>query len=191
MVYQGEFLEIVGASGTGKTTLFHLINGILCPQEGEILFEGQNINHNKKIYDYRRNDLGYIFQDFKLLENLSVYDNIRLPLEIAKKEYGKESIMQLAKKLEIDNLIDAKCRNLSGGEKQRVAVARALVHHPKLLLADEPSGNLDFESRDEMMKILKDYHQSGLTIIMVTHDLELRKYASRIMEMEQIFQTST
>lgn len=185
-IKEGSFAIILGMSGSGKTTLFNLINGSIKAQSGDIKIDNQSIYNDIDITTYRKDYLGYVFQDYKLLENLTAYDNIRLPLEISKKRYSEKEIISLAEQIGIQDILKTKCSQLSGGEKQRVAIARAVINQPKCLLADEPTGNLDGECKNDIMNLLQKLNNQGLTILMITHDTSLTQYASMIINMEDL-----
>ena len=183
-VEEKEFLAIMGASGSGKTTLLNIIGLLDKPDSGIYIFDGQEVNKlNKKELAYIRNrKIGFVFQAFHLVPWATALENVLMPLlyrGVFKKE-DEERALQLLTRLGLEKRINAKPSELSGGEQQRVAIARALITHPKLLLADEPTGNLDSKSSQEVMKIFKELNEEGLTIIMVTHDPEIAKFAQRI-----------
>jgi len=183
-VEEKEFLAIMGASGSGKTTLLNIIGLLDKPDSGIYIFDGQEVNKlNKKELAYIRNrKIGFVFQAFHLVPWATALENVLMPLlyrGVFKKD-DEERALQLLTRLGLEKRINAKPSELSGGEQQRVAIARALITHPKLLLADEPTGNLDSKSSQEVMKIFKELNEEGLTIIMVTHDPEIAKFAQRI-----------
>lgn len=185
----GEFVYIIGKSGAGKSTLLRLIYADLLPTRGVISVEGRDLNLMKRIeVPFLRRQIGVIFQDYKLLENMSVFDNVKLGLDIfyMKRTQAKERIWPLLKRVGMFEKRDDIVKNLSGGEKQRVAVARALINDPKIILADEPTGNLDMENAENIMNVLRECIVSGATVIMATHDKLLReKYPSREIELEK------
>ncbi len=176
-IEKNDFLIIYGKSGSGKSTLINIISGVDYATEGEYLFENKKIANERNRNSLRRNDVGIIIQNYALIGEFSVYKNIAL----ARNDRNK--INELVKLLEIDHLIKTKCKYLSGGEKQRVAIARALVKEPKLIVADEPTGSVDSKSRDIIMSYFKKIHQEGRTIVLVTHDESLRKYALNTVEL--------
>jgi putative bacteriocin export ABC transporter (lactococcin 972 group) len=183
-VEEKEFLAIMGASGSGKTTLLNIIGLLDKPDSGIYIFDGQEVSKlNKNDLAYIRNrKIGFVFQAFHLVPWATALENVLMPLlyrGVFKKE-DEERALQLLTRLGLEKRINAKPSELSGGEQQRVAIARALITHPKLLLADEPTGNLDSKSSQEVMKIFKELNEEGLTIIMVTHDPEIAKFAQRI-----------
>ena len=183
-VEEKEFLAIMGASGSGKTTLLNIIGLLDKPDSGIYIFDGQEVSKlNKNELAYIRNrKIGFVFQAFHLVPWATALENVLMPLlyrGVFKKE-DEERALQLLTRLGLEKRINAKPSELSGGEQQRVAIARALITHPKLLLADEPTGNLDSKSSQEVMKIFKELNEEGLTIIMVTHDPEIAKFAQRI-----------
>ncbi|AEH23160.1 Phosphonate-transporting ATPase [Thermodesulfobacterium geofontis OPF15] len=183
-VEEKEFLAIMGASGSGKTTLLNIIGLLDKPDSGIYIFDGQEVSKlNKNDLAYIRNrKIGFVFQAFHLVPWATALENVLMPLlyrGVFKKE-DEERALQLLTRLGLEKRMNAKPSELSGGEQQRVAIARALITHPKLLLADEPTGNLDSKSSQEVMKIFKELNEEGLTIIMVTHDPEIAKFAQRI-----------
>lgn len=177
-------LFIVGKSGSGKSTLLNLIGGLDKATSGEIIINGSNINNfSEKEYDsYRNTYIGFIFQEFNILEQYNIYENIELSIKLQQKQIEKSEIDELLKKLDITGLGKRKINELSGGQKQRVAIARALIKKPKIILADEPTGNLDSKSSKQIFNILKEISNEQLVII-VSHDMESAiKYADRIIE---------
>lgn len=184
-VEEGDFLAIMGVSGSGKTTLLNIIGLLDKPTSGIYFFDGQEVGklNNKEIAFIRNKKIGFIFQAFHLIPWASALENVLLPLLYRKEgitQKDKERALKLLERLGLGNKIHAKPSQLSGGEQQRVAIARALINSPKLLLADEPTGNLDTQSSSEVIKIFKELNQEGLTIIMVTHDPEIAKNAKKI-----------
>ena len=184
-VYEGEFVGIMGASGSGKTTLLNCISTIDKVTSGHILISGTDVTELKgeKLNKFRREDLGFIFQDFNLLDTLTAYENIALALTIQGKKPKEidEKIKEVAKTLNITKILNKFPYQMSGGEKQRVASARAIVTNPKLILADEPTGALDSKSSRMLLEKLEDLNQSlNATILMVTHDAFTASYCSKI-----------
>lgn len=181
------FIAITGDSGSGKSTLLNLIGGIDVPTGGDICIEGVNIaalESDKRIL-YRRKNIGFIFQDFNLVDFLNVQDNILLPLSVSGKKIDKELYTELLKRLEIFELTKKYPNMLSGGQKQRVAIARAVLMQPKLILADEPTGSLDSRNTENVFKLLKDLAQEfEQTVIMVTHNLDLAKRCDSVIVMK-------
>lgn len=184
-VEEGEFVSVMGESGSGKTTLLNLLSTWDKPTEGEVLLDGISLTSvkEKEISTFRREQLGFVFQDFNLLDNFSLKDNILLPLVLAQtpvKEMEKR-LKPLATKLGIQNLLEKYPYEVSGGQKQRAAVARALITKPKLVLADEPTGALDSKASENLMNIFSDIHELGQTILMVTHSARAPSYSSRVL----------
>ena len=184
-VYEGEFVGIMGASGSGKTTLLNCISTIDKVTSGHILISGIDVTElrGEKLNKFRREDLGFIFQDFNLLDTLTAYENIALALTIQGKKPKEidEKIKEVAKTLNITKILNKFPYQMSGGEKQRVASARAIVTNPKLILADEPTGALDSKSSRMLLEKLEDLNQSlNATILMVTHDAFTASYCSKI-----------
>ncbi len=174
-VAEGAWVSILGSSGSGKSTLLHLLGGLDRPDEnsGQVLYRGQSVweQSQRAINDYRNNDIGFVFQFYHLLPELTVLENACLPAMIGQvNEDGLERAEVLLKEFGLGHRLHHKPRELSGGERQRTAIARALVNEPSVLLADEPTGNLDEETGSEILGVLKELHQDGLAIVMVTHD---------------------
>ena len=184
-VQAGEFISIMGASGSGKTTLLNCISTIDTVSSGHILLDGQDITTitEKNIAAFRRDYLGFVFQDFNLLDTFSLEDNIYLPLVLMGKHYDEmhNRLMPIADRLRISELLKKYPYEVSGGQKQRAAVARTLITRPKLVLADEPTGALDSKSTDELLDIFEDVNRMGQTIVMVTHSVKAASRAGRVM----------
>ncbi|MCD7840419.1 MAG: ABC transporter ATP-binding protein [Erysipelotrichaceae bacterium] len=184
-IEEGEYVAIMGESGSGKTTLLNILAALDKPTSGEILLDGQDMTQisDKKISQFRRDNLGFVFQDFNLLDTFSNKDNILLPLVLSKEPYPymNQRINELAPKLGITNILEQYPYEVSGGQKQRIAVARALINRPKLLLADEPTGALDSASSSQLLEIFNQMNQAGQTILMVTHSVNAASYAKRVM----------
>lgn len=185
-IHEGEFISIVGPSGSGKSTLMHLIGILDNPSKGEIIVEGKDIARlkEKQLAKIRNAKIGFIFQAFNLLRKTSALSNVELPLIYAKikSKERKQIAMQKLKEVGLSDKISNIPSQLSGGQQQRVAIARALVNDPSIILADEPTGNLDSKSGAEIMQILKDLNSKGHTIVIVTHDKNVASQAKRIIE---------
>jgi len=174
-VEEGSWVSILGSSGSGKSTLLHLLGGLDRPDadSGKVLYRGQSVweQSQRAVNDYRNNDIGFVFQFYHLLPELTVLENASLPAMIGHTNAaGAERAETLLKQFGLGHRLHHKPRELSGGEGQRTAIARALVNEPSVLLADEPTGNLDEETGGEILGVLKELHQNGLAIVMVTHD---------------------
>lgn len=186
-VEKGEFVAIVGASGSGKSTLLHLIGGVDRPTFGKVFIDGKNIYNydDDKLAIFRRRQVGLIYQFYNLIPILNVVENITLPLDLDNRKPDSGYLNQLIKLLGLENRKDHLPNELSGGQQQRTSIGRALITNPTIILADEPTGNLDSKSSDEIMKLLKksnrEYKQ---TIIMITHNMEIAKCADRIIKIE-------
>lgn len=184
-VEEGEYVAIMGESGSGKTTLLNILAALDKPTSGEVLLEGNNIVliNEKVISAFRRQNLGFVFQDFNLLDTFSLQDNIFLPLVLSGKAYQEMNsrLQPLAEKLRIKDILAKYPYEVSGGQKQRAAVARALITNPKLVLADEPTGALDSRSSDDLLQIFSQINQEGQTILMVTHSTKAASRASRVL----------
>jgi putative ABC transport system ATP-binding protein len=184
----GEFVCLVGKSGSGKTTLLSLLSGLERPTSGQVTLKGKDITSatEDELALFRRENVGFIFQSFNLIPTLSAWENVALPLFPVKMsgEEREKRALELLEKMEMGHRTEHLPSALSGGEKQRVAIARALINHPKVLFADEPTGNLDSATGDAIMEILKRLHtQERVAILMVTHDAELAKSADRLIRM--------
>jgi putative ABC transport system ATP-binding protein len=184
-VESGEYIAIMGESGSGKTTLLNILASLDKPTSGEVLLEGKNIVNikEKEIAAFRRNHLGYVFQDFNLLETFCIKDNIFLPLVLSGKDYKEmeKRLIPIANKLGINEILEKYPYEVSGGQKQRAAVARAIITNPELVLADEPTGALDSKSSGELLNLFSDINKAGQTIVMVTHSTIAASHASRIL----------
>lgn len=186
-VEKGEFVAIVGASGSGKSTLLHLVGGVDRPTKGKVFIDGKNIYamNDDKLAIFRRRQVGLIYQFYNLIPILNVEENITLPLELDNREVDKKALKELLELLGLENRSKHLPNELSGGQQQRVSIGRALITNPAIILADEPTGNLDSKSSDEIVALLKksnkDYNQ---TIIMITHNMEIAKEADRIIKIE-------
>ena len=184
-VEQGEYVAIMGESGSGKTTLLNIMASLDKPTAGQVILAGKNMAdiRQKDLCAFRRDNLGFVFQDFNLLDTLSLKDNIFLPLVLAGCEYEKmqERLQPLAVKLGIEELLEKYPYEVSGGQKQRAAAARALITRPQLLLADEPTGALDSKASDRLLRIFSQVNQDGQTILMVTHSIQAASRAGRVL----------
>ena len=179
-IKSGEFIAIIGESGSGKSTLLSVLSTLLKPTSGDIVYENTNYKDIKNIDDFRKNNIGFIFQFHYLINYLSVKENINLANEKA----SKEEIFNLLKLLGIENLIDKYPNEISGGQRQRVAIARALINNPKIIFADEPTGNLDSKNSLNVFELFKTLANIGTTIIVATHDKSLAELANKIYEVK-------
>jgi putative ABC transport system ATP-binding protein len=185
-VAHGEFLAVVGPSGSGKSTLFNILGGLAAPTSGEVFIDGTNLREMKESQrtEMRQRKVGFVFQKYNLLPTLSAADNIALAQDIAHNKTRPADFDQTLELLGIKNRLRHKPSALSGGEQQRVAIARALVNQPALLLADEPTGNLDTENSNAVLEILKGLNKRiGQTVLMITHNPEAAAFADRIVHM--------
>lgn len=184
-VEEGEYVAIMGESGSGKTTLLNILAALDKPTAGEILLKGKNIAgiKEKEISAFRRDNLGFVFQDFNLLDNFSLQDNIFLPLVLAgeKPAVMQERMRPIATKLGITEILKKYPYEVSGGQKQRAAVARALITSPQLILADEPTGALDSKAASSLLQLFHSINEDGQTILMVTHSVKAASHAKRIL----------
>ena len=184
-VEKGEYVAIMGESGSGKTTLLNILAALDKPSGGTVLLNGRDIKgiKDKEMAAFRRKNLGFVFQEFNLLDTFSIEDNIYLPLVLAGEKYGqmREKLDQIAGRLGLAELLKKYPYEVSGGQKQRAAVARALITRPQLILADEPTGALDSRSSDELMKLFSQVNREGQTILMVTHSVKAASSAGRVL----------
>lgn len=186
-IERGKFTAIVGRSGSGKSTLLHLIGGLDRPDKGKVWIEGKDIFSLKdeQLAQFRRKKIGFIFQDYNLIPSLNVWENIVLPLGLDHRKVNTQDVEQVLKKIGLADKKDAMPNTLSGGQKQRTAIARALVTRPAIILADEPTGNLDSQTELEVMSLLKScVTDFGQTLVMITHDETIAQMADRIIEIE-------
>ncbi|MBV6433534.1 MAG: Lipoprotein-releasing system ATP-binding protein LolD [Bryobacteraceae bacterium] len=188
-VQRGEFIAIVGPSGSGKSTLFYILGGLASASSGSVIIDGKELAHlsDTERTRIRRDLVGFVFQKYNLLPTLSARDNIEMAQYIAGQTHKPETAAWFRQTLEllgVGHRLNHKPRSLSGGEQQRVAIARAIVNHPALVLADEPTGNLDTENSEVVLKLLRDLNErTGQTILMITHNPEAAAYAHRIVHM--------
>ena len=184
-VEDGEYVAIMGESGSGKTTLLNILAALDKPTSGSVLLDGQNLSkvRESQIAAFRRDNLGFVFQEFNLLDTFSIEDNIYLPLVLAGKSHKEmdSRLTPIADRLGISNLLKKYPYEVSGGQKQRAAVARAIITNPKLVLADEPTGALDSKSTDELLQLFSRINQDGRTILMVTHSAKAASHAKRVL----------
>jgi len=184
-IKKGEFVCIMGPSGSGKSTLLHLIGCLDKPTYGKIFIDGIDISKmsEDELAEIRKNKIGFVFQFFNLYPTLNALENVELPMIIAEKdkEYRRKRAMELLKIVGMEKFKDHFPSELSGGQRQKIAIARALANDPPIILADEPTGNLDSKSGKEVMEIFKKLHEEGKTIVVVTHNKEVAKYSERII----------
>lgn len=187
-IEEGEFIAVMGPSGSGKSTLLNILGGLSHPSAGDLLVDGIDIYQLKgeKLADYRREYIGFVFQSFQLIPYLTILENIMLPLAIVPSRNGDQGSMAagVLQKVGLEEKGHRLPNQLSGGEQERVAIARALVNNPPIILADEPTGNLDSTTGREIMGLLGDLNSEGQTIIMVTHNPENARYAHRIIQLK-------
>lgn len=184
-VENGEYTAIMGESGSGKTTLLNILAALDRPTGGTVLLDGRDIAKikDRELSAFRRDNLGFVFQEFNLLDTFSIRDNIYLPLVLSGKSHTEmaRSLLPIAEKLGIRSILDKYPYEVSGGQKQRAAVARALITRPRLILADEPTGALDSRSTDELLRLFSSIHDDGQTILMVTHSVKAASSAHRVL----------
>lgn len=186
-INKGEFVALMGPSGSGKSTLMNILGCLDTPTKGEYWLNGINVSHmtDNELAEVRNQEIGFVFQTFNLLPRNTALDNVALPLVYAgiSKEARLERARQNLVNVGLGNRVDHKPNELSGGQRQRVAVARALINNPSIILADEPTGNLDTKTSIEIMGLIEDIHAKGNTIILVTHEEDIAKHAHRIVRM--------
>jgi putative ABC transport system ATP-binding protein len=186
-IARGEFVAIIGPSGSGKSTLFHILGGLAAPTEGEVIIDGENIRDltDSQRTVLRQRKVGFVFQKYNLLPTLTARDNIEIARYLAHhRGHYDEHFQTILELLGINHRLDHKPRALSGGEQQRIAIARAMVNQPSILLADEPTGNLDTENSNAVLNLLREVnHRIGQTILMITHNPEAAGFADRIVSM--------
>ena len=184
-IKEGEFVCIMGPSGSGKSTFINNISTIDLPTEGKVYINGVEVRtmSSNEIGRFRYENLGFIFQDFNLLNSHTIYENIALPLSLAhvKTHEIKQRVEDIAKKVGVESLLKKYPYECSGGQKQRVAIARALINNPKIIIADEPTGNLDSVNSHEVLNLFKQLNEEGVTIIMVSHDAMIASYSSKLI----------
>ncbi len=184
-VEEGEYVAIMGESGSGKTTLLNMLASFDKPTSGNIFLDGKDLRtiKNEEMAEFRRKNLGFVFQDFNLLDTFSLEDNIYLPLVLSGENYSsmREKIIPIAKNLRITDILKKFPYEVSGGQKQRAAVARALITNPKLVLADEPTGALDSRSSQELLDLFREINKFGQTILMVTHSIKAASTSDRVI----------
>lgn len=186
-VEKGEFLAIVGTSGSGKSTLLHMLGGLDRPTEGDVIVDGSAIFHLKEeeLTIFRRRKIGFVFQNYNLVPVLNVYENIVLPIQLDGAKVDESYIQKIIQTLGIEDKLEQLPSNLSGGQQQRVAIARALASKPAIILADEPTGNLDSRTSQDVLSLLKVTSQKfAQTIVMITHNDEIAQLADRIIRIE-------
>ena len=185
MVDEGEYVAIMGESGSGKTTLLNILAALDRPTSGTVLLDGKDISaiRENQLAAFRRDQLGFVFQDFNLLDTFSLKDNILLPLVLQGMNWREmeANLLPIANQLRIANLLEKYPYEVSGGQKQRAAVCRALITHPRLILADEPTGALDSRATDALLDVFQQINQTGQTLLMVTHSLKAASRAGRIL----------
>ena len=184
-VEQGEYVAIMGESGSGKTTLLNILAALDRPTGGSVLLEGKELSSIREsaVAAFRRDNLGFVFQEFNLLDTFTLEDNIYLPLVLAGRTFPEmqSRLLPIARQLGIENLLKKYPYEVSGGQKQRAAVARALITQPKLILADEPTGALDSRATDELLRLFESINTMGQTILMVTHSVKAASHAGRVL----------
>lgn len=184
-VEAGEFVSLTGASGSGKSTLMHILGCLDRPSAGVLKFGGQTISamNDKQLAQTRNQNIGFVFQTFNLINRTSALDNVMVPLIYTRRSFAKKTALDALERVGLGKRARHKPSEMSGGECQRVAIARAIVNRPQLILADEPTGNLDSRNGEQIMKIFHDLHASGITIVLVTHEMDIAVQAERMIQM--------
>lgn len=184
-IEKGEFVAIMGPSGSGKSSLMHIVGLLDSPNAGEYLLDGRNVAKlsKKKLAEIRNSEIGFVFQQFNLLPRTTVLDNVLLPSIYGKIENPQQMAEKLIAEVGLEDKIHNKSNQLSGGQIQRVAVARALVMNPSIILADEPTGNLDTKTSKEIMELLQTINKKGATIVLITHEENIAQYAKRVIKL--------
>lgn len=184
-VEEGEFVSIVGTSGSGKSTLLNLVGGLMRPSQGEVHVKGEDLTHmnENNLALFRRRYIGFVFQSFNLITALTAVENVELPLIFANVPHSEREtrVVSLLKSLGLEDRLDHRPSELSGGQQQRVSIARAIINNPEIILADEPTGNLDSKTSEEIMEVLYNLNRKGQTFLVVTHDMDVAHYGSRII----------
>ena len=186
-IKQGEFVAIIGASGSGKSTLLHLLGGVDRPTSGRVIIDGEDIfkHSDDEIAIFRRREIGIIYQFYNLIPSLNVVDNITLPLRLDHQKVNEEHLAQVLKMLKLTRIKDHLPNQLSGGQQQRVAIGRALIANPAIILADEPTGNLDSNNSKEVVGLLKNASKDfQKTVVLITHDIKIAAEADRVITFE-------
>ncbi len=185
-VDEGDFIAIMGPSGSGKSTLLNVIGGLDYPSSGEVILDGERIDNldENDFVDIRRNKIAYVFQQYHLLQSLTALENVMLPLTFCGLGEGEEKGLEILKEVGLGGRTEHKPSQLSGGEQQRVAIARALVNSPSLILADEPTGNMDQKTGREILGLFQQLNKDGHSIIMVTHDPDIAQHAKEIIVLQ-------
>jgi len=194
-IKEGEFAAIIGASGSGKSTLLHILGALDKPDKGQVLFEGRALNKfsSNQLNQFRNKQVGFVFQFYHLLDELNVLENVYLPAMVSNSIIGwfknrfsaKKRAKELLEQMGLEDRVKHRPYQLSGGERQRVAIARALMNEPKVLLADEPTGNLDFSTGNGILEVFERLNKAGQTILMVTHDERIARRAGRTITLAQ------
>lgn len=187
-IKEGEFVAVIGHSGSGKTTLFNMIAGLIRPTEGSVTIAGKNFTamKEKEMSVFRNENMGYVLQGQSFLNNFTILDNVCMPAYLSSnvKEF-KERAMELLREIGLEELANDYPSNLSGGEMRRVSIVRAMINNPKVLLADEPTSNLDPENAQKVMQMLRDISNAGTTVVLSTHELEYLEYVDTVVKMEK------
>lgn len=180
-----EFVAITGASGSGKSTMMNMVGALDVPTRGTIYLDGKDISkmHESDLAEIRGKKIGFVFQQFNLISTLTALENVMLPMEFQDEENARESAVKFLNLVGLSDRMNHKPKELSGGQQQRVAIARALSNDPEVILADEPTGNLDSKTGKEIMDLFKKLHKQGKTVILITHDLNLVRYGERIIKL--------
>lgn len=185
-IQQGEFIGVIGTSGSGKTTLLNILGAMARPSSGEYFFRDTNVTKldRNKLNRFRKEHISFVFQHFELMEHYTVFENVEMPLLARNERRNKEKVMKYLELLHIQDLSQRKPGSLSGGQKQRCALARALVTETELILADEPTGALDVKTTQEILNLFERIHDTGKTIVLITHDQDVAQHCDRLIQIE-------
>lgn len=181
----GEFVAITGHSGSGKSTMMNMVGALDVPTKGAVYLDGKDISklHESDLAEIRGKKIGFVFQQFNLIQNMTALENVMLPLEFQDRDDAKETAVKALELVGLKDRMNHRPRELSGGQQQRVAIARAIAGNPEVILADEPTGNLDSKTGKEIMDLLQRLHRQGRTIVLITHDLDLANFGERIIKL--------
>jgi len=184
-IKSGEFVAITGPSGSGKSTMMNMVGALDIPSKGAIYLDGKDISklHESELAEIRGKKIGFVFQQFNLISTLTALENVMLPMEFQDSENSREKAIEVLDLVGLKDRMNHKPKELSGGQQQRVAIARALSNNPEVILADEPTGNLDSKTGKEIMTLFNELHKKGKTIILITHDLNLVNYGERVIKL--------
>jgi putative ABC transport system ATP-binding protein len=185
-INSGEFVAITGHSGSGKSTMMNMVGALDVPSKGSIYLDGKDISkmHESELAKIRGRKIGFVFQQFNLISTLTALENVMLPMEFQDRDDAKERAIEALELVGLKDRMNHKPKQLSGGQQQRVAIARAIANNPEVVLADEPTGNLDIKTGKEIMDLFEKLNEKGKTVVLITHDLELADYGEKVIKLE-------